>query len=200
MFGRRKPRRVSTAARHFSDGPLRRRPPEEIVYGTGRCALGRLLVASSDTGIVSIIVRDKAADLLKELRPRFPKAVLQREEAQSRALVARVAAYIAAPAGRFDLPLDIRGTAFQQRVWNEVRRIPFGRTTTYAGIATAIGAPKAVRAVGSSCTRCWLAFAVPCHRVLSAGGAGEAARGGRRYRWVAYEARVLAKRSSGPTG
>ncbi len=197
MFGRRKSRKSSTAARGFSDGPLRRRPPEEITYGIGRCALGRLLVATSDKGIVSIIVRDKAADLLKELRPRFPKAILLRDEAQCRALVARVAGYIAVPTGRFDLPLDVRGTDFQQRVWSEVRRIPCGRTSTYSKIAESIGAPKAVRAVGSSCTRCWIAFAIPCHRVLSAGGAGKDAQGGRRYRWVAYEAKLQAKNAKG---
>ena len=198
MFARRKPRKSSTAVFSYPDGPLRRRPPEEIAYGTGKCALGRLLVAASDKGVVSIIVRDEAAGLLKELRSRFPKATLLGNEPRSRALVAKVAGHIAAPTRRFELPLDVRGTDFQKRVWSEVQKIPCGRTSTYAKIAEAIGAPKAVRAVGSSCTRCWLAFAVPCHRVLSTGGAGRDAQGSRRYRWVGYEAGLIAKRGRRP--
>jgi AraC family transcriptional regulator of adaptative response/methylated-DNA-[protein]-cysteine methyltransferase len=194
MFGRRRPKQPSAAVLGFRDGPLRVRPPEEISYGTGKCALGRLLVAAGDNGIVSIIVRDKASDLVKELRSRFPKAVLSRDEAQCDALVSKVASYIAWPEGRFKLALDVRGTDFQKRVWDEVRKVPFGQTSTYSKIADAVGAPKAMRAVGSSCTRCWFAFAIPCHRVTHAGAATPAGREGRRYRWVAYEAKLLAGR------
>jgi len=178
----------------FRDGPLSVRPPEEIVYGTGRCALGALLVACSDRGIVSIIVRDRAGQLARDLRPRFPKALLVHRQKESRPLVARVAAYIAAPFGRFDLPLDMRGTAFQRRVWQEVQKIPIGETSSYSRIAAAIGAPRAIRAVASSCTRCGFAFAVPCHRVLHKSGAGASRRDReerRRDRWVEYEARLL---------
>ena len=103
--------------------------------------------------------------------------------------------YIAAPFTRFKLPLHIRGTELQQRVWNEVRKIPFGATSTYSKIAEAIGAPKAIRAVANSCSRSWFAFAVPCHRVLHKGGASPGnRRDGRQYRWVDYEAKLLAKR------
>src|SRR5687767_6028342 len=171
----------------FNDGPLRRRAPETIRYGTGRCALGALLVASSERGIVSIMVRDTRSRLIRDLEARFPRAKLV---PGSKETVAKVAKYIAAPFRPFPLPLDIRGTDLQQRVWSEVRKIPFGQTSTYTKIAEAIGAPKAIRAVASSCSRSWFAFAVPCHRVLHTGRHRE----GRQYDWVDYEASLAAKR------
>jgi len=152
--------------RMFRDGPLSRRPPEEIRYGTGKCALGRVLVALSGKGIVTIMVRDARAQLLKDLHARFPKAELIHDEKGCAPEVNDVIRYIGKPAGRFPLALDIRGTELQKRVWNEVRRIPLGGSSTYTKIAAAIGAPKAIRAVANSCSRSWLAFAVPCHRVL----------------------------------
>ena len=170
----------------FSDGPLTRRAPETIRYGTGRCALGALLVASSARGIVSIMVRETQSRLIRDLGARFPKANLVRDEKSSKATVAKVGRYIAAPLRPFPLRLDIRGTDLQQRVWREVRRIPFGETSTYSTIAQAIGAPKAIRAVASSCARSWFAFAVPCHRVLHTGRPRE----GRQYDWVDYEAKL----------
>jgi AraC family transcriptional regulator of adaptative response/methylated-DNA-[protein]-cysteine methyltransferase len=145
----------------FRDGPLTRRAPETIRYGTGRCALGALLVASSERGIVSIMVRDSQPALIRDLGARFPKAKLVRDENGCKTLVAQVVRYIAAPFRPFTLPLDIRGTELQQRVWHEVRKIPFGKTSTYSKIAAAIGKPKAIRAVASSCSRSWFAFAVP---------------------------------------
>jgi AraC family transcriptional regulator of adaptative response/methylated-DNA-[protein]-cysteine methyltransferase len=175
----------------FRDGPLTRRSPETIRYGTGRCALGALLVAWSTKGIVSIIVRDTQSRLIRELGARFPKANLVRDEKASKTLVAKVGRYIAAPFRPFALPLDIRGTELQQRVWSEVRKIPFGETSTYSRIAEAIGAPKAIRAVAGSCSRSWFAFAVPCHRVLHKGGAtAQNRRDGPQYRWVDYEAKL----------
>ena len=177
------------------DGPLTRRAPETIRYGTGRCAVGALLVASSERGIVSIMVRDTRAQLIRDLGTRFPKANLVRDEKASHATVAKVGRYIAAPFRPFALPLDIRGTDLQQRVWNEVRRIPFGETSTYSKIAQAIGAPKAIRAVASSCSRSWFAFAVPCHRVLHAGReTAKNRRDGLQYRWVDYEMKLAGKR------
>ena len=170
----------------FRDGPLTRRAPETIRYGTGRCARGARLVASSKKGIVSIMVRDTQSRLIRDFGTRFPKANLVRDEKGSRATVAKVRRYIAAPFRPFPLPLDIRGTELQQRVWHEVRKIPFGETSTYARIAKAIGAPKAIRAVASSCSRSWFAFAVPCHRVLHTGRR----RDGRQYDWVDYEAKL----------
>jgi AraC family transcriptional regulator, regulatory protein of adaptative response / methylated-DNA-[protein]-cysteine methyltransferase len=167
----------------FRDGPLSRRAPETIRYGTGRCALGALLVALSARGIVSIMVRNTRAQLIRDLGTRFPKAKLVQDE--SNAMVTKVARYIAAPLRPFPLPRDIRGTELQQRIWSEVRKIPFGETSTYSTIAEAIGAPKAIRAVANACSRSWFAFALPCHRVLHKGG-GE----GRQYRWVEYEAKI----------
>ena len=179
----------------FSDGPLTRRAPETIRYGTGRCALGALLVASSERGIVSIMVRDTQARLVRDLGARFPRAKLVRDEKGAKAAVTKVARYIAAPFRPFALALDIRGTELQQRVWSEVRKIPFGATSTYSTIAAAIGAPKAIRAVASSCSRSWFAFAIPCHRVLHAGATQGRRREGRQYEWVDYEAKLAAKRS-----
>jgi AraC family transcriptional regulator of adaptative response/methylated-DNA-[protein]-cysteine methyltransferase len=178
----------------FRDGPLTRRPPEAIRYGTGRCALGALLVASSERGIVSIMVRDAQSRLIRDLAARFPRAQLVRDEPGSKATVAKVARYIAAPFRPFALPLDVRGTELQQRVWSEVRKIPFGETSTYSKIAEAIGMPRAIRAVASSCARSRFAFAVPCHRVLHKGAAAHDHRDGRQYRWVDYEAKLAAKR------
>ena len=175
----------------FRDGPLRRRPPEVIRYGTGKSAVGPVLVASSDNGIVTIMVRKKAADLERELRARLPKAELVHDQKGCALIVARVVRYIAAPFTRFGLPLDIRGTELQKRIWNEVRKIPFGGTSTYSKIAEAIGKPKAIRAVANSCSRSWFAFAVPCHRVLHKGGTSlENRRDGRQYRWVDFEAKL----------
>jgi AraC family transcriptional regulator of adaptative response/methylated-DNA-[protein]-cysteine methyltransferase len=179
----------------FTDGPLTRRAPETIRYGTGRCALGALLVASSERGIVSIMVRDTQPRLIRDLGARFPKANLVRDEKRSRPTVARVAAYIAAPFEPFPLPLDVRGTDLQQRVWREVRKIPFGETSTYTRIAEAIGAPRAIRAVAGACSRSWFAFAIPCHRVLhKAGATRQNRRDGRQDRWVDYEAKLAAMR------
>ena len=179
----------------FRDGPLTRRAPETIRYGTGRCALGSLLVASSEKGIVSIMVRDTQSRLIRDLGARFPKANLIRDEKSSKATVAKVGRYIAAPFRPFALPLDVRGTELQLRVWSEVRKIPFGETSTYSRIADAIGSPKAIRAVASSCSRSWFAFAIPCHRVLHKGGAtAQNRRDGRQYGWVDYEARLAAER------
>ncbi len=180
----------------FRDGPLRFRPPEEITYGTGKSALGPILVASSAKGIVTVMIRAKAADLVRDLQPRFPKAILTRDEKACKATVAKVVKYVAAPFGPFDLPLDIRGTTFQQRVWREVRKIGFGQTSTYSTIAEAVGTPKAVRAVGSTCTHNWWAFAVPCHRVLHKGAPSPERRnraGSTQFRWVDYEAKLVAK-------
>jgi AraC family transcriptional regulator of adaptative response/methylated-DNA-[protein]-cysteine methyltransferase len=179
----------------FRDGPLTRKAPETIRYGTGRCALGALLVASSGRGIVSIMVRDTQSRLIRDLGARFRKANLVRDEKGSKATVANVGRYVAAPFRPFALPLDIRGTDLQQRVWSEVRKIPFGETSTYSRVAEAIGSPKAIRAVANSCSRSWFAFAVPCHRVLHKGSAtAPTRRDGRQYRWVDYEAKLAAKR------
>jgi AraC family transcriptional regulator, regulatory protein of adaptative response / methylated-DNA-[protein]-cysteine methyltransferase len=183
--------------RMFRDGPLTHRAPETIRYGIGRCALGALLVASSERGIVSIMVRDTQSQLMRDLRMRFPKAKLVRGEARTEAIVAKVVRYVAAPFRPFPLPLDLRGTELQKRVWSEVRKIPFGETSTYSEIAEVIGMPRAIRAVANCCSRSCFAFAVPCNRVLHKGGGATARKrgDGRQYRWVDYEAKLGAKRA-----
>jgi AraC family transcriptional regulator of adaptative response/methylated-DNA-[protein]-cysteine methyltransferase len=180
----------------FRDGPLSFRPPEEFAYGTGKCALGAILVASGDNGIVSIIIGKRVAALVQELKSRFPKATIVRRERECKPMVGEVLAYVAAPFGCFPLALDMRGTPFQQRVWREVQKIPAGDTSSYTRIAEAIGAPKAIRAVANSCSRCLFAFAVPCHRVLHKPAADPAKRypnDARRLRWVAYETQRLTR-------
>ena len=185
------PSKTSNFLHYFRDGPLSRREPETIRYATGRCPLGALLVASSAKGIVSILIRDTRSQSIRDLGTRFPKARLVRDEKGMNATRARVARYVAAPFRPFPLPLDIRGTELQRRVWSEVRKIRFGETSTYSAIAAAIGAPRAIRAVASACSRSWFAFAVPCHRVLHTGAAR---REGRQYDWVEYEAKLAAGR------
>ncbi|MEQ1854149.1 MAG: methylated-DNA--[protein]-cysteine S-methyltransferase [Chthoniobacteraceae bacterium] len=151
-----------------------------------------MLVASSGKGIATIMVRANRAQLIRDIEARFPKVELVRDEKGCAKTVAKVVKYIAAPFRPFRLPLDIRGTELQQRVWSEVRKIPFGGTSTYSKIAEAIGAPKAIRAVAGSCSRSWFAFAIPCHRVLHKSGNR---RDGRQYEWVDYEDTLDSKRS-----
>src|SRR6185503_11981259 len=144
------------------------------------------------------MVRDTQARLIRDLGARFPKANLVRDEKGGKATLTKVSRYIAAPFRPFPLPLDIRGTDLQQRVWHEVRKIPFGETSTYSRIAAAIGAPKAIRAVAQSCSRSWFAFAVPCHRVLHSGATPGRRREGRQYDWVDYDAKLATARSGRP--
>lgn len=181
----------------FRDGPLSYRPPEEIAFGTGKCALGVVLVATGGNGIVSIIIGKSLASLVRELKSRFGEATIVRKERECKAMVKEVLDYIAAPSGPFPLALDMRGTPFQVRVWLAVQQIPAGETSSYTKIAEAIGAPKAIRAVASSCSRCLFAFAVPCHRILHKPAAGAAKPNPgdqRRISWVEYEAKRLEKR------
>ena len=174
-----------------SDGPLTFRRPENISFGSGRSSLGPIVVASSTQGIVSILLGRKTQELIRNLRERFPKANLVRNEKEMKQVVSRVLRYIEAPVGAFDLALDIRGTPFQKRVWEEVRKIPVGATSTYSRIAERVDAPKAIRAVANTCSANGLAFAVPCHRVLHKDGTGYGPRGGRQDRFLKHEARAL---------
>jgi AraC family transcriptional regulator of adaptative response/methylated-DNA-[protein]-cysteine methyltransferase len=129
-----------------------------------------VLVASSAKGVAAILLGDDAEELLHALQDRFPKAELIGGDAAYEALVAQVVGFVQAPEQGLDLPLDIRGTAFQQRVWAALRGIPSGETRSYAQIAEAIEAPKAVRAVAGACAANALAVAIPCHRVVRSDG------------------------------
>ena len=138
----------------------------EIRFAVGQCSLGSILVAATARGVCAILLGEDPAVLVRELQDRFAKARLVGGDGAFEALVARVVGLIEAPNQAFDLPLEVRGTSFQHRVWRALRAVPAGRTTTYAEIAARIGAPKAVRAVARACAANPVAVAIPCHRVI----------------------------------
>lgn len=170
---------------------LRGGTAERLRVAFGRCSLGVVLVASSGKGVAAILMGDDPDSLVKDLQDRFPRAALVGGDRDYERRVATVIALVEEPGRGLDLPLDIRGTAFQQRVWNELRRIPPGETATYAEIARRIGAPGAARAVAGACAANALAVAVPCHRVIRHDGAPSG------YRWGAARKKALLDREKG---
>lgn len=142
-----------------------------IELALGQCSLGAILVARSARGICAISLGDDADALLRELQDRFPRAEMVGGDVAFEQLVAQVVGLVEQPGIGHDLPLDVRGTAFQQRVWQALRQIPAGETATYARIAEAIGVPRSVRAVAGACAANTLAVAIPCHRVVRSNGA-----------------------------
>ena len=163
----------------------------EITYATGESSLGPVLVATTDRGVCAILMDAEAEAPEAALARRFPKARLARGGAEFAALVARVIAFVEAPRAGLDLPLDLRGTAFQRRVWEALRTIPAGETASYAEVAARIGAPGSARAVAGACAANPIAVAVPCHRVLR----GDGALSG--YRWGVARKRALLARERG---
>ena len=159
-----------------------------IAFAIAQTSLGALLVARSARGVCAISLGDDPDALLRELQDRFPRAELVGGDAGFERLVAQVVGLIAQPGIGHDLPLDVRGTAFQQRVWQALRRIPPGQTASYADIAARIGSPKAVRAVAQACAANTLAVAIPCHRVVRSDGALSG------YRWGVARKRALLER------
>jgi AraC family transcriptional regulator of adaptative response/methylated-DNA-[protein]-cysteine methyltransferase len=157
----------------------------EIRFAIGECSLGAILVATSDRGVCAILLGDDPDELAHDLQDRFPRAHLIGGDAEFEQLVATVVGFVEAPGIGLDLPLDVRGTAFQQRVWRALREIPAGDTASYADIANRIGAPKAVRAVAQACAANALAVAIPCHRVVRNDG------GLSGYRWGVERKRAL---------
>jgi AraC family transcriptional regulator of adaptative response/methylated-DNA-[protein]-cysteine methyltransferase len=149
----------------------------EIRFAIGQCSLGAILVARSARGVCAIHLGDEPEVLVRELEDRFPHATLIGGDPDFEALVARVVGLVESPGVGADLPLDVRGTAFQQRVWRALREIPAGSTASYTEIARRIGAPTAVRAVARACAANPLAVAIPCHRVVRTDG------GLSGYRW-----------------
>jgi AraC family transcriptional regulator, regulatory protein of adaptative response / methylated-DNA-[protein]-cysteine methyltransferase len=139
---------------------------EEIKFAVGQTSLGAILVASSTKGVASILLGDDPDELVRNLQDRFPKAHLIGANRDYEALVARVVGFVEAPNIGLDLPLDVRGTAFQHRVWRALQQIPVGETVSYAVIARRIGSPQAARAVADACAANNFALAIPCHRVL----------------------------------
>jgi AraC family transcriptional regulator of adaptative response/methylated-DNA-[protein]-cysteine methyltransferase len=159
-----------------------------IRYGLARTSLGWLLAAATDRGICAIAIGDSGKALVGWLREQFPRARLRKGDREFAGRVARVVAFIESPRGGLDLPLDIRGTAFQRKVWEALRAIPPGKTASYAEVARRIGRPAAARAVARACASNALAVAIPCHRVVR----GDGTPGG--YRWGAGRKRALLER------
>tara|TARA_A100001391_G_scaffold167564_1_gene127997 strand:+ start:32114 stop:33172 length:1059 start_codon:yes stop_codon:yes gene_type:complete len=164
----------------------------EIRFAVAQSSLGAILVAQSAKGICAITLGDDPDDLVRDLQDRFPKANLIGGDAGFENLVARVVGFVEAPQIGLDLPLDIRGTAFQERVWQALRQIPPGQTASYAEIARRIGEPKAVRAVAQACGANKIAVAIPCHRVVRTDGALSG------YRWGVERKKALLEKEAQP--
>jgi AraC family transcriptional regulator of adaptative response/methylated-DNA-[protein]-cysteine methyltransferase len=158
-----------------------------IRFAIGESSLGSILVAASQKGVCAIFLGDDPDQLARNLQEQFPKADIIGGDAEFEKLVAQVAGFVESPGVELKLPLDIRGTAFQQRVWKELQRIPAGETASYSDIANRIKFPKAVRAVAKACGANTLAVAIPCHRVVRTDGNISG------YRWgVARKKKLLA--------
>jgi AraC family transcriptional regulator, regulatory protein of adaptative response / methylated-DNA-[protein]-cysteine methyltransferase len=162
----------------------------EIRFAVGECSLGSILVAASVRGICTILLGDDPDALVRALQDQFPQASLIGADASFEQLVSRVVGFVEAPAIGLALPLDVRGTAFQQRVWQALRKIPAGSTASYSDIAKRIGSPRSVRAVAQACGANVLAVAIPCHRVVRNDGALSG------YRWGVERKRTLLEREA----
>lgn len=162
----------------------------EIRFAIGECSLGAILVAASERGVCAILLGDDPDALARDLQDRFPKAMLIGADAGFEATVAQVVGLVEAPRLGHALPLDVRGTAFQQRVWQALRDIPAGTTASYAEVAQRIGAPTSMRAVAQACGANALAVAIPCHRVVRSDGALSG------YRWGVERKRTLLDREA----
>ncbi len=162
----------------------------EIRFAIGQCSLGAILVARSQLGICAILLGDDPEALVRDLQDMFRKASLIGGDSSFEQLMAQVVGFIEAPALGLNLPLDVRGTAFQERVWQALSKIPVGATASYAEIAATIGSPKAVRAVAQACGANRIAVAIPCHRVVRRDGDISG------YRWGVERKRDLLRREA----
>ena len=165
-------------------------PEATIRFAIGQCSLGAILVARTEAGVCAILIGDEPEALARDLQDRFPRAELIGGDGAFEQTVAAVVGLIEAPRLGLALPLDIRGTAFQQRVWQALTKIPAGRTATYSEIARLIGEPKAVRAVAGACAANKIAVAIPCHRVVRNDGSLSG------YRWGVERKRTLLEREA----
>ncbi|ROL83373.1 bifunctional transcriptional activator/DNA repair enzyme protein Ada [Pseudomonas chlororaphis] len=162
----------------------------DIRFAVGQCSLGAILVAQSNRGVCAILLGDDPNALVQDLQDKFPRANLIGADQDFEQLVAKVVGFIEAPAIGLDLPLDLQGTAFQERVWLALKEIPPGSTASYAEIAQRIGAPKSFRAVAQACGANSLAVAIPCHRVVRSDGNLSG------YRWGVERKRQLLEREN----
>jgi AraC family transcriptional regulator of adaptative response/methylated-DNA-[protein]-cysteine methyltransferase len=181
-----------------SNGVLGMKPGEyraggantDIRFAVGQCSLGAILVAQSTRGICAILLGDDPDALVRDLQDKFARTNLIGGDHDFEQLVAKVVGFIEAPAIGLDLPLDLQGTAFQERVWQALRSIPVGTTASYGEIAALIGAPKSFRAVAQACGANSLAVAIPCHRVVRSDGHLSG------YRWGVERKRILLDREA----
>jgi len=162
----------------------------DIRFAAAQCSLGAIVVAQSTRGVCAILLGDDPDALVRDLQDQFPKATLIGADAAFEQVVAQVIGLVEAPSLGLNLPLDVRGTAFQERVWQALRDIPPGHTATYAEIAQRIGQPRAVRAVAQACASNRIAVAIPCHRVVRSDGALSG------YRWGVARKRELLERET----
>jgi AraC family transcriptional regulator of adaptative response/methylated-DNA-[protein]-cysteine methyltransferase len=162
----------------------------DLLFTIGECSLGSLLIARSQGGVRAILLGDDADSLARELADRYPDAALVRADGAFGDLGPQVVEMLESPGKGPELLLDVRGTIFQQRVWQALREIPPGSTATYGEIATRIGAPRAVRAVAQACAANPIAVAIPCHRVVRSDGRLSG------YRWGVGRKRVLLQREA----
>jgi AraC family transcriptional regulator of adaptative response/methylated-DNA-[protein]-cysteine methyltransferase len=160
----------------------------QIRFAIGECSLGSILVAATDKGVCAISMGNDPDALVRQLQDRFAKAELIGGDAKFETLVAKVVGFVEQPRLGLDLPLDVRGTAFQQRVWKALRQIGVGKTASYGEIAARIGNPKSIRAVAQACAANMLAVAIPCHRVIRTDGQLSG------YRWGVQRKRALLER------
>ncbi|MBV8566533.1 MAG: bifunctional DNA-binding transcriptional regulator/O6-methylguanine-DNA methyltransferase Ada [Methylobacteriaceae bacterium] len=163
---------------------------QSIRFAVGECSLGSILVAATEKGVCAIEFGDDPEALVRNLQDRFPKARLIGADKAFEEIVAKVVGFIEAPAQGFDLPLDVRGTAFERRVWQALRDIPVGATVSYSEIARRLGEPKSARAVARACGSNPVAVAIPCHRVVHA----DASLSG--YRWGVERKQALLAREA----
>lgn len=159
-----------------------------IHFAVAQSWLGTVLVAATERGICAILLGDDSDQLVRDLYGRFPNAHFVDVDTTYEHLIAHVVGFLESPSKGLDLPLDIQGTAFQQRVWDALRKIPAGTTVTYSDIAKRIGKPDSVRAVANACGANPLAVAIPCHRVIRS----DSSESG--YRWGVERKRALLKR------
>ena len=179
----------------MTPGAARRGGEGEVIRtAAADCPFGRLLVGATDKGVCFIGFAEPDDALLADLRRRFPRASIEADDAALAGTVRAVLDFLAEPKQALGLPLDLRGTAFQQLVWRTLTRIPPGQTRSYAEVAAMVGNPRAVRAVARSCATNPVALAVPCHRVVGSDGKLTG------YRWGVPRKRALLQREQAAAG